>query len=63
VRAVIAMLRRRRVTARLRDFHTAQMLSAGELRGAWYVYGAIPWAPQQVLLFIGTSRANPMPSG
>jgi len=63
VLAVLAMLRRRHVTARLRDFHSAQILSAGELHGTWYVYGAIPWAPQQVLLFIGTSRINPMGNG
>jgi hypothetical protein len=60
VPAVLAMLRRRHVTARLRDFYTAQIVKAGDLRGTWYVYNADPWAPQQVLLYIGTSPVNPM---
>ena len=63
VPAVLAMLRRRHVTARLRDFYTAQIVNAGDLRGTWYVYNADPWAPQQVLLYIGTSRTNPMGNG
>jgi hypothetical protein len=57
------MLRRQHVTARLRDFYTAQILNAGDLRGTWYVYNADPWAPQQVQLYIGTSRTNPMGNG
>jgi hypothetical protein len=60
VPAVLAMLRRRHVTARLRDFYTAQILNASDLRGTWYVYNADPWAPQQVLLYIGTNPINPM---
>jgi len=60
VPAVLAMLRQRHITARLRDFHTAKILSLGELHGTWYVYGADPWAPQQVLLYVGTSPVDPM---
>jgi len=60
VPAVLAMLRQRHITALLRDFHTAKILSPGELHGTWYVYGADPWAPQQVLLYVGTNPVNPM---
>ena len=60
VPVVLAMLRRRHVTARLRNFYTAQILNAGDLRGTWYVYNADPWAPQQVTLYIGTSPVNPI---
>jgi hypothetical protein len=63
VPAVLAMLRRRQVTAVFRDFHTAKMLDAGDLRGTWYVYGADPWAPRKVLLYVGTNPANPMSPG
>jgi hypothetical protein len=54
------MLRRRHVTARLRDFYTARIMNASDLRGTWYVYNADPWAPQQVVLYIGTNPVNPM---
>jgi hypothetical protein len=60
VAAVLAMLRPRHVTALFQDFRTAKFLPAGKVRGTWYVYDATPWAPQQVVLRVGTSRTDPL---
>jgi hypothetical protein len=54
---VLAMLRHRGVRVPL--FNYAHHGSARNLRsvpGTWFVYDAVPWAPGQVLLFVGPAR-------
>jgi len=63
VAQVEAMLSRRHVTAA--RFNVERKGIARNLRrapGQWYVYDAVPWAPRQVLLFVGPSRTQP-PAG
>jgi DNA-directed RNA polymerase specialized sigma24 family protein len=64
---VLAMLGKRHVTVpTYRD--DGRVLTPGQVPGSWYVYDAVPWAPQQVLLFIGPTpsqaygAARPAPS-
>jgi hypothetical protein len=70
VSAVLAMLAKRHVTVpTYRD--NGRALTPSQVPGTWYVYDAVPWAPQQVLLFVGPSpsqaygalRPRPSPSG
>jgi hypothetical protein len=59
VAAVLAMLRRRQVTAVFEDFRTGRMLSAAGVPGTWHVYAAVPWAPHEVLLRVAASHPGP----
>jgi hypothetical protein len=57
VAQVLAMLRHRGVRVPL--FNYAHHGSARNLRsvpGTWFVYDAVPWAPGQVLLFVGPTQ-------
>ena len=57
VSTVLAMLARRHVTVpTYRD--DGRVLTPGQVPGTWYVYDAIPWAPQQVLLFVGPTASH-----
>jgi hypothetical protein len=52
VSTVLAELKKRHVTVpTYRD--GGHVLTPGQVPGTWYVYDAVPWAPQQVLLFVG----------
>ena len=60
VAQVLAMLRGRHVTVPV--FNYAQSGGArnvSHVPGTWYVYDADPWAPGQVLLFVGPTRTQP----
>jgi hypothetical protein len=60
VAQVVAMLRGRHVTVPV--FNYAQSGGArnvSHVPGTWYVYDADPWAPGQVLLFVGPTRTQP----
>jgi hypothetical protein len=60
VAQVLALLRERHVTVPV--FNYAQSGGArnvSHVPGTWYVYGADPWAPGQVLLFVGPTRTQP----
>jgi hypothetical protein len=60
VTQMLAMLRERHVTVPV--FNYAQSGGArnvSHVPGTWYVYGADPWAPGQVLLFVGPTRTPP----
>jgi hypothetical protein len=57
---VLAMLRERHVTVPV--FNYAQSGGAknvSRVPGTWYVYDAAPWAPGQVMLFVGPTRTPP----
>jgi hypothetical protein len=57
VSTVLAMLARRHVTVpTYRD--DGRALRPGQVPGNWYVYDAIPWAPNQVLLAVGSARPH-----
>jgi hypothetical protein len=57
VSTVRAMLATRHVTVpTYRD--DGRVLTPGQVPGAWYVYDAIPWAPMQVLLFVGPTPSQ-----
>ncbi len=66
VSAVLRMLRRRHVTAA--EFHITTARGIGKLvtgtavPRSWYVYTADPWAPGQVMLWVGRTR-HPAPVG
>ena len=69
VSAVLKMLGRRHVTAA--EFHITTARGIGKLvsgtavPGSWYVYSADPWAPGQVMLWVGRTRQpapDPAPS-
>lgn len=70
VSAVQAMLAKRHVTVPTYRYD-GRVLTPSQVPGKWYVYDAIPWAPQQVLLFVGPTPSNaygaarpaPSPSG
>jgi hypothetical protein len=60
VAQVLALLRERHVTVPV--FNYAQSGGArnvSHVPGTWYVYDADPWAPGQVLLFVGPTRTPP----
>ena len=58
VSAVLKMIARRHVTAA--EFHIMTARGTGKLvsrvPGSWYVYDADPWAPGQVMLWVGRTR-------
>jgi len=63
VARVLAMLRQRGVTVpgyHYDDHGFSQLLH--HVPGDWYVYDADPWAPQQVMLFVGPTWPQPVPS-
>jgi hypothetical protein len=60
---VLAMLRQREVTVPVynyADHGYAKLLHS--VPGTWYVYDADPWAPQQVMLFVGPVWPQPVSS-
>lgn len=60
ISAVLALLRGRHVTAPVFHVTTAQgegkLVSPSKVPMNWYVYDADPWAPGQVMLWVGQSR-------
>jgi hypothetical protein len=63
VAAVLAMLRARDVTVPTYRYN-GNVLAPDQVPGTWYVYNAVPWAAQQVLLFVGpTPNGAPVGSG
>lgn len=63
VARVLAMLRPRGVTVPVyhyNDHGFGKLLR--RVPGNWYVYDADPWAPQQVMLFVGPTWPQPVPS-
>jgi hypothetical protein len=58
VSAVLAMLRGRHVIAAEYQYQTPRRggVLARRVPRNWFVYGADPWAPGQVLLFVGKTR-------
>jgi hypothetical protein len=60
VAEVLAMLRQRHVAVPLFNYvHQGVARNVGNVPGTWYVYGAVPWAPGQVMLFVGSTRTPP----
>jgi hypothetical protein len=62
VAQVLAALRARHVSAG--RYNTSRHNIAVNLRhvpGSYYVYSALPWAPGQVILFVGPTRTQPAP--
>jgi hypothetical protein len=62
VAQVVAALRARHVTVPL--FNRIVRNIAGNVShvpGNWYVYDAVPWAPGQVMLFVGPTRTQILP--
>jgi hypothetical protein len=60
VAQVLAALRARHVTVPV--FNTIRKnigVSLHHVPGGWYVYDATPWAPGQVMLFVGQTRTQP----
>jgi len=60
VAQVVAALHARHVTVPL--FNTVRKSVGRNVRhvpGDWYVYDAVPWAPGQVMLFVGPTRTEP----
>ena len=63
VAQVEAMLSARHVTAvRFNVERHGVARNQRQAPGRWYVYDAVPWAPRQVLLFVGPSRTEPKAS-
>ena len=62
VAQVLAMLRHRGVSVPLFNYaHRGYARNLRSVPGRWFVYDAAPWAPGQVLLFIGPTRTQPNP--
>ena len=60
VAAVLAMLRKRHVTVPVFRYtfkNIGKLLRPGKVPGTWYVYDADPWAPGQVMLWVGPTRS------
>jgi hypothetical protein len=58
VAVVLAMLRTRHVTVPV--FHyDGRLVPPRRVPGSWYVYDADPWAPLQVMLWVGPTRTQP----
>ena len=55
VSTVLAMLARRHVMVAMYRFD-GKVPTRGPVPGNWYVYDAVPWAPNQVLLAVGSTR-------
>src|SRR5207248_3342426 len=57
---VQARLQQRHATVAQYDYRTGHLdapLPASRVPGTWFVYDALPWAPQQVQLFVGPARS------
>jgi hypothetical protein len=62
VAQVVAALHRRHITVPLFNrMHNNIAANVSHVPGNWYVYSADPWAPGQVLLFVGPTRTEPAP--
>ena len=65
VSAVLKMIARRHVTAAKFHITTARgigkLVSGNVIPGHWYVYSADPWAPGQVMLWVGRTRRPHLP--
>lgn len=62
VAQVLAALRHRGVSVpRFNYAHRGYARNLRSVPGSWFVYDAVPWAPQQVLLFVGPARTQPNP--
>jgi hypothetical protein len=62
VAQVLAVLRHRGVSVPLFNYaHRGYARNLRSVPGTWFVYDAVPWAPQQVLLFVGPTRTQPNP--
>ena len=62
VAQVLAMLRHRGVRVPLFNYaHRGYARNLRSVPGTWFVYDAVPWAPRQVLLFVGPARTQPNP--
>jgi hypothetical protein len=59
VAAVLAMLHQRHVTAPVYRKDMGIPIRPGRVPRTWYAYAAVPWAPHQVLLFVGPARTPP----
>lgn len=63
VSQVLAQLRARNVTVPVFNYintnGTATHLRPDQVSGSWYVYDAIPWASDQVMLFVGQTAKQP----
>jgi hypothetical protein len=58
--AVLAMLRARHVTVpqyRAQKTNSSDVVPPDRVPGSWHVYDAVPWAPGQVLLFVGPAAS------
>jgi hypothetical protein len=64
VTQVLALLRPRHVTVARYDYDKQGYggVNVHHVPGNWYVYDATPWAPGQVMLFVGPTRTQP-PAG
>jgi hypothetical protein len=64
VAQVLAMLRHRGVSVpRFNYAHRGYARNLRSVPGTWFVYDAVPWAPQQVMLFVGPTRTPHYGSG
>ncbi|HEV2254504.1 MAG TPA: hypothetical protein VGS06_15025 [Streptosporangiaceae bacterium] len=60
VAQVLALLRERHVTVPVFNYvESGGARNVSHVPGTWYVYGADPWAPGQVLLFVGPTGTQP----
>jgi hypothetical protein len=62
VSQVLAQLHARHVTVPVFDYMAttgATHLRPGQVPGSWHVYDAVPWAPGQVMLFVGPNAKQP----
>lgn len=59
VGSVLAMLAQRDVTVPQYRKDMGVSIRPARVPRTWYVYGAVPWAPRQVLLFVGPARTQP----
>lgn len=62
VATVLALLRARHVTVpqyRWQTGNYAKVLRPDQVPASWHVYNAIPWAPGQILLFVGPNPHSP----
>ena len=62
VAQVLAMLRHRGVSVPWFNYlHRSYAKKLHSVPGRWFVYDAVPWAPRQVMLFVGPARTQPSP--
>ena len=60
VAQVLALLRERHVTVPVFNYaRSGGARNLSHVPGTWYVYDADPWAPGQVMLFVGPARTQP----